>query len=335
MARIRLRHSLLKIAYLAVLAAAAPQLCHAGSYVYDNEIVLLGGRNHQLWIPTGYRPGEPVPLIVALHGCTQTPLEFAGLTRLSQLADTEKFIVVYPKQSLLANLLSCWNWMYSTNQVRGEGEPAFIMDIVAHVRASYSVDASRIYVVGASAGGVMTSILMSCYSDVFAAAMVASGGMYKAADNTVDSLFVGSSGSRHSPQARGRDAWECSGSVARRPVPVLVFHGSEDNVAAPVNGEQALAQFIQTNDFGDDATDNDSVRNMPTSTSAGIAPGGLRYTVRDYVYNGKHLLQHYLVEGMGHAWSGGDGEFSFAEPDGPDATAIMWAFLQQHTRLAN
>jgi poly(hydroxyalkanoate) depolymerase family esterase len=333
MTRIRLRDLLLRVCLaMGVVCAAAPQLSHAGSYVYDNEIVLLGGRNHQLWIPTGYTPGEPVPLIVALHGCSQTPLDFAGLTRLSQLADTEKFIVIYPMQSLLANLLSCWNWMYSTNQTRGEGEPAFIMDIVSQVRASYTIDASRIYVVGASAGGVMTSILMACYSDVFAAGMVASGGMYKAADNTVDSLFVGANGSRHSPQTRGREAWQCSGSAVRRPVPVLFFHGSADNVAAPVNGEQALQQFIQTNDFGDDGADNDTVRNSPTSTSAGIAPGGLSFAVRDYVYNGQHLLEHYLVEGMAHAWSGGDPDFSFAEPDGPNATAIMWAFFKEHRR---
>lgn len=332
MTRIELRYRVLRLGLLMIAAClAAPPLSHAGSYVYDDQIVLLGGRNHQLWIPTGYTPGTPVPLIVALHGCSQTPLDFAGLTRLSQLADREKFIVIYPMQSLLANLLSCWNWMYSTNQTRGAGEPAFIMDIVSQVRASYSIDASRIYVVGASAGGVMASILMSCYSDVFAAAAVASGGMYKAADNTLDSLFVGSSGSRHSPQTRGREAWQCSGS-ARRPVPVLVMHGSEDTVAAPINGEQARAQFIQTNDLGDDGSDNDSVRDAPTSTSAGIAAGGLRYSVRDYVYGGKHLLQHFLVEGMGHAWSGGDAEFSFAEPDGPDATAIMWAFFEEQRR---
>lgn len=135
MARIH-RYCSRLIAYLLVgWALAAAQLCHAGTYVHDNQIVLLGGRDHQLWIPSGYTPGERLPLIVALHGCLQTPLEFAELTRLNQLADSEKVLVIYPQQSLLANLLSCWNWMFSTNQARGEGEPAFIMDIVARVQA--------------------------------------------------------------------------------------------------------------------------------------------------------------------------------------------------------
>ena len=333
MARLRPHHLLLKVAYLAVLlSVTVPALCHAGNYVSDPQKVGAGGRKHQLWVPAGYKSGEPIPLIVALHGCNQTPAEFAGLTRLNQLADTEKLLVVYPKQRLLANPLRCWNWMRSANQTRGEGEPEAIMEIVAHVRANYSVDASRIYVVGASAGGVMASILMSCYSDVFAAAVVAGGGMYKAADNASDARIAAANGSHHSPQARGRDAWECSGSVSGRPVPVLVFHGSEDKVAAPVNSEQVVAQFLQTNDLGDDATDNGSVRNLATSTSAAVAPGGLRYTVRDYVYNGELLLQYYFVEGMGHAWPGGDPKFSFAEPKGPDATTLMWQFLKQHKR---
>lgn len=331
MARIRLNCLLLTLAHL-VLWSAASQPCYAGNYVGGDQSIRLRGRKHELWIPSGYVAGSPTPLIVALHGCKQTPAEFAGLTRLNQLADAEKFFVVYPKQSLWANPLRCWNWMYPGNQTRAAGEPALIMDIVARVRESYSVDAARIYVVGASAGGVMASILMSCYSDVFAAAVVASGGMYKAADNRIDARMATANGSHFSPQARGRDAWECSGSVARRPVPVLVFHGSEDKVAAPMNGEQVVAQFIQTNDLGDDATDNNSVRNLATSTTAAVAPGGLRYTVRDYVYDGELLLQYYFVEGMGHAWSGGDPRFAFSEPNGPDATTLMWKFLKQHQR---
>jgi poly(hydroxyalkanoate) depolymerase family esterase len=292
----------------------------------------MGGRQHQLWVPASYVPGEPTPLIVALHGCKQTPAQFAGLTHLDQLADAEKLLVVYPKQSLRGNLFRCWNWASSNNQTRGKGEPALIMDVVARVQADYSVDASRIYVVGASAGGVMASILMSCYSDVFAAAVVASGGMYKAAANRSDARLVGSNGSDYSPQERGREAWECSGAVSQRPVPVLVFHGSEDTVAAPVNGEQVVAQFVETNDLGDDGVENNSVRNLATSTRSEIAAGGLRYTVRDYAYDGELLLQYYFIEGMGHAWSGGDSAFKFSEPRGPDATTLMWQFLKQHKR---
>jgi poly(hydroxyalkanoate) depolymerase family esterase len=332
MVRIRLHSLLLKLGCLVVLWSVAAQLCHAGNAVSGDQSIRMGGRKHQLWVPAGYTPEEPRPLIVALHGCKQSPAQFAGLTRLNQLADAQKLLVVYPKQSLRANLFRCWNWSYPRNQTRGWGEPELIMDIVARVQASYAVDASRIYVVGASAGGVMASILMSCYSDVFAAAVVASGGMYKAADNRIDARRVGSNGSDYSPRERGREAWQCSGSASRRLAPVLVFHGSEDNVAAPVNGEQVIEQFIETNDLGDDGEENNSVGNLATSTRAEVAPGGLRYTIRNYAHHGELLLQYYFVEGMGHAWSGGDPAFAFSEPRGPDATTLMWEFLKQHKR---
>ena len=332
MAQTGWRSLLSKLGSLVLLWAVVTVPCHAGSYASGDQSIRVAGRKQLLWVPSGYTSGEPTPLIVALHGCRETPAQFAGLTRLNQLADAEKLLVVYPRLVLRKNLLRCWNWTTARNQARGQGEPRFIMDIVARVRERYSVDASRIYVVGASAGGVMASTLMSCYSDVFAAAVVASGGMYKAADNRSEARLVAANGSDYSPQERGREAWECSGSVAQRPVPVLVFHGSEDNVAAPANGEQVVAQFIETNDLGDDGVENHSVRNRATSTRADIAPGGLRYTVRSYKYHGELLLQYYFIEGMGHAWSGGDPEFAFSEPRGPDATALMWEFLKQHKR---
>ena len=316
-----------------LLAILTVQLAHAGEYVSDDHIdVLLGTRSYEVWVPTGYVAGQRIPLLVVLHGCGQTPRQFAGVARFNQLADRENFLIIYPKQNLLANLLGCWNFQFPFNQARGSGEPASIMQTVNKVKASYSVDASRVYVVGASAGAAMTSILMACYSDVFAAGMVAAGAMYKAATRLIDLGPGAIYGSSYSPDRRGIDAWRCSGSVASRPIPVIVFHGGEDSVAAAVNGEQVIAQFAQTNDLGDDGIDNDSVRSSPTSTARFIGPGRLAYTVREYFYNGKPLLQHYLAPEMGHAWAGGDPDFPFAEPRGPDLTKIMWTFFKQHTR---
>lgn len=306
-------------------------LAHAGHYVFGNYTNAYGSRNYELWVPSGYVAGQHIPLIVALHGCGQTPLQFAGLTRLNALADAQKVLVVYPMQSPLANPSGCWNWFRSSNQLRGAGEPSLIKGIVDRVKASYSVNNARVYVGGLSAGGFMTSIMMACYSDVFAAAMVASAGMYKAATNPGEAALVGVSGSPHDPDTRGLHAWNCSGSPSPRPTPVIVFHGEDDTVVAPVNAQQAIAQFAQTNDFTDDRADNNTVRATATSVTGGIAPGGLSYTRRDYVY-GRILLQYYTVAGMGHAWSGGNPAFFGAEPDGPDETSIMWSFFTQHTR---
>ena len=98
------------------------------------------------------------------------------------------------------------------------------------------------------------------------------------------------------------------------------------------NGEQTVRQFLQTNDLADDRLDNDSARYTATSTSTGQVPGGRSYTVRDYLYGGRVLARYYTINGMGHAWSGGDGAFPFTDPKGPDASVISWVFLQQYTR---
>ncbi len=314
---------------LFVLAGGAP--AHAGSWVYGTYTNIWGSRGFQLWVPAGYQPGQALPLVVGLHGCFQNPDQFAGLTRLNQKADAEKFLVLYPNQALFANGSQCWNFMLSSNQERGIGEPSIIVGMVDWVKSLYSVDAHRVYVGGVSAGGVMTSILMACYSDVFAAGMVGAGAMYKAATTASGSAYAMSFGSIYDPDDRGYDAWSCSGR-ARRKVPVLVIHGTDDSTVNPINGEQAVQQFVQTNDYADDGSDNDSVPYAATSVWYGSVPGGRSYTVKDYVYGGALLVQKYEIHGMDHSWPGGDDSYLFADPSGPDATTIMWDFLKQHTR---
>jgi poly(hydroxyalkanoate) depolymerase family esterase len=316
---------------LLVLFALTGAPAHAGSWVYGNYTNAWGTRNFQLWVPTGYQPGQALPLVVGLHGCLQNPEQFAGLTRLNQKADTEKFLVLYPNQATYANGSQCWNFMLTSNQERGVGEPSLILGMVDWVKGNYTVDAHRVYVGGVSAGGAMTSILLACYSDVFAAGLVDAGTMYKAATTVSGSAYAMSFGSVYDPDGRGYDAWVCSGKP-RRPVPVLVIHGTSDGTVNPLNGEQVVRQFLQTNDYGDDGANNDSVPYSPTRVWYGSVLGGRSYTVKDYVYGGRLLLQKYEIQGMDHSWSGGDDAYLFADPTGPDATRIMWDFFKQHTR---
>ncbi|PTL83698.1 PHB depolymerase family esterase [Vitiosangium sp. GDMCC 1.1324] len=314
---------------LFALLSGAP--AHAGSWVYGSYTNLWGTRGFQLWVPTGYQAGESLPLVVALHGCFQNPDQFAGLTRLNQKADAEKFLVLYPNQATLFNGTQCWNFMIAANQERGIGEPSIVVGMVDWVKSRYAVDSHRVYVGGVSAGAVMSSILLACYSDVFAAGMVGAGAMYKAATTASGSAFAMVFGSIYNPDDRGRDAWACSGKP-RWQVPVLVLHGTEDDVVNPINGEQVVQQFLQTNDYGDDGTNNNSVPYASTRVWYGSVPGGRSYTVKDYVYGGRLLVQKYEMQGMGHAWPGGDPSYLFADPSGPDATTLMWDFFKQHTR---
>ncbi|NUT33550.1 MAG: poly(3-hydroxyalkanoate) depolymerase, partial [Hamadaea sp.] len=145
-------------AVLATLIVPAPAQA-AGGYYYGVYASLFGTRDYHGYVPSSYRPGTPMPLLVALHGCTENDVGFDILSRWSQVAEQRGFIVVFPDQSNLANPATCWNWFLESNQHRGWGEPAIIAGITNRIRSQYTVDARRIYTTGDSAGGDMTNIM--------------------------------------------------------------------------------------------------------------------------------------------------------------------------------
>jgi poly(3-hydroxybutyrate) depolymerase len=110
-----------------LLLGPAPLFVHARGGVWQGFVYSgpAGSRPYFVYTPDNYQPGTPVPLLVMLHGCTQTPADFAAGTRMDELADAHQFIVVYPQQTLLDNPSACWNWPVPANQVRGSGELPF------------------------------------------------------------------------------------------------------------------------------------------------------------------------------------------------------------------
>lgn len=303
--------------FLMILAAVA------GTWLSDSYTNDSGTRTFQLYVPAGVTKAQKRPLLVAIHGCTEKPGEFAGLSRIQQLADKEKILVLTPEQSAAANPSLCWNWFVPENQKRGAGEPSIITGMIDKVALRYNVDRERVYVAGVSSGGYMTSILLSCYPDVFAAGMVASGGMYKAAVDLPTAIPAALQGSARDPKTSGTEAYQCSGHP--RAVPVLVFHGGQDPYVNPRNAQQVVDSFVQMNDWSDDGADNDSIVQLSTSTENGS-------TRTDYGTGKTLLIRSYLVPSMGHAWGGGDPKYPYAAPDGPDETALMWQFFSGRKR---
>jgi poly(hydroxyalkanoate) depolymerase family esterase len=306
----------------------APLTCGWLSGRYPHAIgsdALRQRRDYFLYIPPKVTWRSRVPLLVMLHGCRQDASSLASGTRMNALADEQCFIVLYPQQSLWANPLRCWNW-FSPRTREGAGEAAVIVALVRHIARCYPVDRSRVYVAGMSAGGAMAATLSFCYGTVFAACAIVSGLMYRAADSAVGAAHAMRGGARSSPEST---AAEAARKTSRRLgfVPTLVMHGDDDTVVHPRNAEQIVAQLRK---FAELVTVPAQPLDEPVEQF--VRGTGRSYRQRDYGRSDQLLLRSILIDGLGHAWSGGDEREIFNDPRPPDASRLIWDFLSRFRR---
>ncbi|MDB4949895.1 MAG: esterase, depolymerase family [Gemmatimonadetes bacterium] len=298
----------------------------AGGWVYGSYTNAYGSRAYQLWVPAGYTGATAVPLMVMMHGCQQTPADFAAGTRMNQIADARGFLVLYPQQSVFANASSCWNWFYIANQVRGSGEPSIIAGMIDAVKAGYDVDAARVGAAGISAGAAMSTVLACTYPDKVRKVASSAGLMYGAATTSIGGVNAMTYGSIYDPTAEGTDCYNRMGSN-RRTIPVLVFQGTADPYVNPLNATQTVGQWTQTADLTTDGADNGNVDATADATVSGTACRA--YTQSDYRSSttGATVVRKYLVSGLGHAWSGGSTAGPYSDPCGPDASTLIANFF--------
>jgi poly(hydroxyalkanoate) depolymerase family esterase len=292
--------------------AAAPGMFTARAYSSS-----AGTRTYKLYVPTGYR-GKPVPLIVMLHGCTQSPDDFAAGTRMNALAEEHTFLVAYPAQAQSANASKCWNWFSPADQQRGAGEPSLIAGITREVIGAYAVDERRVYVAGLSAGGAAAAIMGMTYPDLYAAVGVHSGLACGAARDLPSAFAAMRQG------GTGSDRSVAGATERQAMVPTIVFHGDADRTVHPRNGDDVLRQFEAF-----------ARADLQRSTERGEIPQGHGYTrTRHADATGRVVLEQWVVHGAGHAWSGGSAAGSYTDARGPDATRAMLRFFLEHARGA-
>ena len=276
---------------------------------YGNE---AGSLAYKLYIPSGY-DGQALPLVVMLHGCTQSPDDFAAGTRMNRIAEECVCFVAYPEQSAAANVSRCWNWFRPADQRRGRGEPSLIAGITREVMRHYCVDPRRVYIAGLSAGAAAAVIMGTTYPDLYAAIGVHSGLACGAASD-IASAFAAM---RQGKMAFGADDAFADPTDARI-VPTIVFHGDRDATVHPHNGDRVIAQWT-------------TIADLQTKVERGRVPGGHAYTRTVHVdASGQALLEQWDVHESGHAWSGGSPAGSFTDPRGPDASREMMRFFLEH-----
>lgn len=273
-----------------------------------------GTRAYKLYVPSGYH-GQAMPLVVMLHGCTQDPDDFAVGTRMNFLAEEMGFLVAYPAQAGNANVSKCWNWFQAAHQERDQGEPSLIAGITRQVMADYQVDGRRVYVAGLSAGGAMAAIMAATHPDLYMAVGVHSG------------LAAGSAHDLPSAFEAMRKGGQSGQLVGGRPIPLILFHGDRDATVHPVNADDLLRQWVTGKPIASD-------RSVPSVTkSQGRVAGGRAYTCEIYRdASGQVVAEQWTIHGAGHSWSGGNGNGSYTDPVGPDASREMARFFQNCPR---
>ena len=281
-----------------------------------------GIRSYKLYVPA--RTSDmPPPMVVMLHGCTQSADDFAAGTQMNRLADTHGFLVVYPEQAAHANPSKCWNWFKAQDQVRGAGEPALIAGIVRAVAARHGADPRRIFVAGLSAGAAMAVILGETYPELFAGVGAHSGLPYGSAHD-IPSAMAAMKGGRSG--LAGLKSMPGAAATPRRKVvqavPTIVFHGDRDHTVQQTNG----AEIVQQARDARLAEPGDVT--LLASTKRGTAPGGRSYSLTVHADpKGPSHIESWTMHGAGHAWSGGDASGSYTDVTGPNASAEMLRFF--------
>jgi poly(hydroxyalkanoate) depolymerase family esterase len=278
----------------------APPLPEGASFAWRSHACAAGSRGYRLFVPSCPR-SELRGLVLMLHGCMQNPDDFAAGTGMNRLAEEQRIIVAYPEQPAAANVSGCWNWFDPGHQGRDAGEPAILAALARDLAAEFGLPAGRVYAAGLSAGGAMAAVLAETYPDVFAAVGIHSGLPHGSARD-VASAFAAMRGQGFAP----------AGARTRVRSRMIVFHGAADRTVHPANAS-AIVDGLPHG--GDEAVD--------TGTTAGRSWRRMRRQGTD----GMPQVEVWLIDGAGHAWSGGHASGSFADPTGPSASAEMLRFF--------
>lgn len=253
-----------------------------------------------IYVPDSVR--DNIPLVVALHGCSQKAASLAEVTGWNVIAKKYGFAVLYPQQRLINNPSGCFNWFNRWHAHKDRGEAASIKNLIDFTIRNYPVDTTRIFVYGVSAGAAMGVCLMVNYPEKFSAGAALAGIPFGAAKDLVQGMAV-----------LAKPVYKTGGEWAQLvrsqnpdymgPYPKLIaVHGTSDPIVDIQNSKQLLLQWSAINNrtaIANKSTPN--FANHPDITrSSYVTEQGTEYAL------------YYEIKNLGHAISvfPGDGELS-------------------------
>lgn len=277
-----------------------------------------GNHEYRLYVPSNYLQAskqDALPLIVMLHGCTQSPEDFASGTRMNELAETHQCLVLYPSQPVSANPNRCWNWFNTSDQQRDQGEPAWLAALTTSITKEYEVDASKVYIAGLSAGAAMAVIMAKTYPELYAAVGVHSGLAYKSASGMPSAMMAMRKG--------GTDVIDFSAVNNSQFVRTIIFHGDQDHTVSVRNGGQVFEQAKQHLQA--------QTSHLNTQQHQKVSAKSTRSTQTQICDDkGVSQLEYWKIHGASHSWAGGSSAGSYTDPNGPNASEEMMRFFLSH-----
>ncbi|MYX01846.1 MULTISPECIES: PHB depolymerase family esterase [unclassified Streptomyces] len=246
-----------------------------------------GGLNMYVYRPAALPANAPV--VVALHGCTQSAQVYSDNSGLNTFADRHGFLVVYAETTTVNNANKCFNWFQPGDTRRGQGEAASIRQMVAHAATAYGADTGRVQVTGLSAGGAMTSVMLAAYPDVFAAGAVVAGIPYGCGTDVVSAFGCMSPGVDRTPAAWAQAVRDAHPGFAGPWPRVAIWHGDNDATVAPRNADELRDQWTAVHGLGQ----------TPDRTST-IGPNSTRRSEYLTADGGASAVEVNRVPGIGH-----------------------------------
>ncbi|MGM0824126.1 MAG: extracellular catalytic domain type 1 short-chain-length polyhydroxyalkanoate depolymerase [Pseudomonadota bacterium] len=242
-----------------------------------------GSLHADTYIPKNFPKNGP--LVVVLHGSTQSAESYNRGSGWSELADECGIALLYPEQRKINNPLSSFNWFKSGDSRRGEGEPLSIRNMIDQVVGDHAIDPSRVFITGMSSGGAMASVMLATYPEVFAGGAIIAGLPYRSADNLMEAMvrMKGYGGpSDHELDALVRDA-----STFEGPWPTIsVWHGGSDSTVDNANADSIVRQWQKIHKVEGAPTHVETVDGFPRQVWCNP--------------DGREVIDEYIINGMGH-----------------------------------